>query len=108
KMAPLPLLRKIVSRGVTAIIHRLPRPIGRLFGQALWAPAIGGVRFGDFGRIRPISSDYGSDRGKPLDRYYLERVLADYADLVRGRVLEVVGREYTRSLGAENVVRSDV
>ena len=108
KMAPLALLRTIMSRGATVVMRRLPRPVGRLFGEALWAPAVGSMRFGDFARTRPISADYGFDRGKPLDRYYIERVLKSYSGLVRGRVLEVGGNHYTRWYGAEKVVRSDI
>jgi hypothetical protein len=108
RMAPLALLRTAMSRGVKAAMRRLPRSIGRHFGEALWVPDVGSVRFGDFGRTKPISIDDGSDRGKPVDRYYIERVLEDYSELVSGRVLEVGGREYTRLFGAEKVVSSNV
>ena len=108
KMAPLALLRTLMSRGSTAIMRRLPRPVGRLLGERLWAPNVGSVRFGDFGRTMPISVDDGFDRGQPVDRYYIERALEDYSELVCGRVLEVGGRDYTRSFGAEKVVCSDV
>jgi hypothetical protein len=108
KMAPLTLVRAIISRGVAAIMRRLPRPIGRLFGEALWAPSVGNVRFGDFARVKPISADYGSDRGTPLDRYYIEQSLEQHSGLVRGRILEVGGQNYTRRFGADKVVWSDV
>jgi SAM-dependent methyltransferase len=108
KMAPLALLRTIMSWGVTAIMRRMPRPIGRPFGEALWSPPVGSVRFGDFGRTKPISNDYGFDRGKPLDRYYIEKALQESSECVRGRVLEVGGREYTRMFGSEKCVSSDV
>ena len=107
-MAPLPLLKVLASRSATAIIRRLPRPLGRLFGEVLWSPSVGSVRFGDFGRTRPISNDYGFDRGKPLDRYYIEGALSKCSELVRGRVLEVGGREYTELLGGDRVKSSDV
>jgi hypothetical protein len=108
KMAPVALLRTLISRGAMEIMRHLPRAVGRLFGEALWAPNVGSVCFGDFGRIKPISVHYGSDRGKAVDRYYIERALEDCAELIRGRVLEVGGREYTRSFGAEKIVCSDV
>ena len=107
-MAPLALLRIVISRCAKAIMSRLPRPIGGLFGEALWAPRIGRVDFGDFGRIKPISIYDGFDRGKPVDRYYIERALQNHAELVRGRVLKVGSRDYTRLFGADRVMCSDV
>ena len=56
----------------------------------------------------PISVYDGFDRGKPVDRYYIERALEDYFELVCGLVLEVGNRDYTRLFGAEKVVCSDV
>lgn len=106
--APLTMLRTVISRGVKTIMRRLSRSIDRHFGGVLRVPVVANMRLGDFGRYRPISSDFGFDRGKPIDRYYIERALGEYAELVRGRVLEVCGREYTSSFGAEKVVCSDV
>lgn len=40
-------------------------------------------------RLDPVSRTFGFDRGKPVDRWYIERFLAAHADDVRGRVLEV-------------------
>jgi hypothetical protein len=108
KMAPLALMRVVISRCVKAFMRGLPRSFGKIFGEALWSPKVGTVRFGDFGRTKPVSNDYGFDRGTPVDRYYIERVLKDHAELVRGRVLEVSEPGYTRMFGAEKVVRSDV
>ena len=108
KMAPFTLLGTIMSRCATSIVRRLPRPLGQLFGEALWAPGVGSVRFGDFGRTKPISADYGSDRGTPIDRYYIERALKDFSKMVHGRVLEVGGRDYTREFGAGRIASSDV
>jgi glycosyltransferase involved in cell wall biosynthesis len=108
RIAPFALLRAIISRGVQAITRHLPRSIGRVFGEALWVPKVGSVCFGDFGRTKPISTDDGFDRGKPIDRYYIELALESRSELVRGRVLEVGARGYTRSFGAAKVECSDV
>ena len=108
RIAPFALLRTGISHSAKTIARCLPRWMGRLFGEAAWAPRAGSVRFGDFGRTRPISNVDGYDRGKPIDRYYIERALADCSELVRGRVLEVGGRDYTRLFGAEKVVCSEV
>lgn len=72
------------------------------------APAAGRVRFGSFRRLAPFSRRWGKDRGgRPIDRYYIERFLADEASRIRGRVLEVGDDRYTRLFG-QAVAASDV
>lgn len=39
-------------------------------------PGIGAVDLGDLRRPRPISADFGADRGTPIDRYYIHGFLA--------------------------------
>ena len=48
----------------------LPETIKRPLRRLMLAerPAVGRVRFGDFGRTDPISRNYGFDRGTPIDR----------------------------------------
>lgn len=55
-----------------------------------------------------MSRDWGFDRGKPIDRHYIERFLAGRADDVHGRVLEIDTARYTRAFGGDRVRRSDV
>jgi hypothetical protein len=69
---------------------------------------VGSVRFGDLRRTSPISSNFGVDRGVPLDRYYIEGFLIRNAGDVHGRVLEVATNGYTKRFGGERVTRSDV
>ena len=108
KMAPIMLLKTTLSRSATVFLQRLPRWIGRVFTETLWRPSPGNVRFGDFGRITPISCVDGSDRGKPIDRYYIERALAEFSEVVRGRVLEVGSSLYTDIFGGEKVEHAEV
>lgn len=72
------------------------------------APPVGSVRFGSLRRLSPMSTDFGYDRGQPIDRYYIERFLETHAADIRGRVLEVGDRTYTRRFGGERVSHSDV
>ena len=72
------ILPKSVRRRVMARVTRMSR----------WPP-LGRVDFGDLRRLTPISKDWGYDRGKPIDRYYIERFLSLYKEDIRGRVLEV-------------------
>jgi glycosyltransferase involved in cell wall biosynthesis len=92
-------------------IRVLPRPIGgwiqRLRGRIYQIP-VGSVRFGDLRRSSPISEHFGSDRGTPVDRYYIESFLARNAGDISGRVLEADNNLYTRLFGGARVERSDV
>jgi SAM-dependent methyltransferase len=60
------------------------------------------------GRLRPLSSQAGTDRGRPIDRYFIERFLEANRDCVRGACLEVKDNEYTARYGGTRVTRSDV
>ena len=56
----------------------------------------------------PITRAFGYDRGKPVDRLFVERYLAAKADLIRGRVLEIGDNEYTLTYGGAQVTQSDI
>jgi len=71
-------------------------------------PRIGAVDFGDLGSTRPISLDFGFDRGTPVDRYYVEAFLARHASDIHGRVLEIGDARYSRRFGGAAVTRQDV
>ncbi len=57
----------------------------------------------------PISNMVGTDRGTPIDRVLIEGFLDHHKERVRGRVLEVKDRDYTKRFGGcGRVTRSDV
>lgn len=62
---------------------------------------------GTLRRTRPLSADFGYDRGTPVDRYYIERFLARHRADIRGRVLEVKEPIYAKRFGTQ-VERCDV
>jgi SAM-dependent methyltransferase len=62
-------------------------------------------RWGNLRRTRPFSTAYGSDRGTPVDRYYLHKFLNANRSLITGRVLEVEAPSYTKRFG-EDVLES--
>jgi SAM-dependent methyltransferase len=68
----------------------------------------GSVDFGDFRRLLPISRGFGSGRGTPVDRYYIERFLAQNTADIQGRTLEIADNRYTVQFGGERVTHSDV
>jgi SAM-dependent methyltransferase len=59
-------------------------------------------------RLEPVSRTFGFERGKPIDRWYIERFLAAHAPDVRGRVLEVAEPTYTQWYGGADIERADV
>jgi len=66
------------------------------------------IDLGAWSSAGPVSRVFGLDRGRPIDRYYIERFLAARAGVIRGRVLEVGDRSYTEHFGGARVVASDV
>ncbi len=73
-----------------------------------WWRRGGDVDMGDLRSLEPASRRFGEDRGKPVCRWYIERFLDEHRALVRGRVLEVAEREYTRRFGDDRVTESAV
>jgi glycosyltransferase involved in cell wall biosynthesis/SAM-dependent methyltransferase len=70
--------------------------------------AVTPIRFGSFDRTTPISQSFGYDRGKPVDRHYIEQFLATHEAAISGRVLEIGDNNYTVRYGGDRVVISDV
>ena len=64
--------------------------------------------FSDLRRTSPVSRNWGSERGRPVDRHYIHRFLTDHAGDVRGQVLEMLDAELTTTYGGDRVERSDI
>jgi glycosyltransferase involved in cell wall biosynthesis len=73
-----------------------------------WIPAVGQIVSGDFQRLTPFSTEFGYDRGGPIDRYYIEKFLQKEAGSVWGRVLEIGDNSYTLQFGGSRISQSDV
>lgn len=58
--------------------------------------------------IYPASRKFGMERGKPIDRVYIERFLNAQRKYIRGNVLEIGDNFYTLKFGAEAVMNSYV
>lgn len=56
----------------------------------------------------PISRQFGSERGTPVDRYYIERFLEEHKQMVRGDVLEIEDSTYSLRYGEERVQKAIV
>lgn len=74
--------------------------------QALWRYTHR-LRLGVLSRTAPVSRRWGTERGTPLDRYYIECFLEKNRGFVRGAVFEVKDSDYTLRFGTA-VTRSEV
>lgn len=70
-------------------------------------PRTGGVDLGDLRRLSPVSPIFGMDRGRPIDRYYIEAFLKSRSADIRGRALELGDATYINRFGS-GVTKVDV
>ncbi|HWE81491.1 MAG TPA: hypothetical protein VG265_07560 [Gaiellaceae bacterium] len=57
------------------------------------------VRWGNLRRVEPRARHWGSERGTPVDRHYIDAFFREHASAITGRVLEVRDPRYASSLG---------
>jgi len=86
-------------RSIRARLGRLKRGLFRLRSP---------VDLGRLDRVEPLSSVFGLDRGTAIDRRYIERFLAEHAERIRGRALEVGDSTYTNRFGGARVTERAV
>ena len=109
-----PSMKRTLRRWASAVVIETKSMLGnirlRLRSRArpAWPPPLGTVDFGQLESTRPISLDFGWDRGTPIDRYYIETFLARRAADIRGRVLEVGDDGYSRRFGGCQITGQDV
>ena len=70
--------------------------------------ALGRIDFGDFAATEPISRSFGTDRGTPVDRLFVEDFLRDHAVDICGCVLEIGEPVYTDKFGGDRVREATV
>ena len=71
-------------------------------------PSVGAVKAGDFDRLSPFSTEFGYDRGGPVDRYYIENFLEKQSGSIKGRGLEIGDNEYSLLYGGSKLTQSDI
>ncbi|WP_372624745.1 glycosyltransferase [Falsiroseomonas sp.] len=115
KLAPKALLpalsdtvASVTRRAERWLPHRLRSGVRRRLGRGPLTPGFGQINWGDFRRTRPIEPHFGFQRGKPIDRHYIEGFLARHAADIAGRVLEIGDNDYTLNFGGSRVKHSDV
>lgn len=84
-------ITKRVKKGLKKIVHPAVR-------QLKPAPPL---------PTEPMSVRWGSDRGTPVDRYYIDRFIGAHSSDIKGAVLEIKDRRYTNQFG-QGVDRSEV
>jgi hypothetical protein len=76
------------------VLGRRSTVVARCVSRGLPVP-----RWGNFRRLHPFSSAFGSERGTPVDRHYLHRFLQAHARDITGTVLEIQAPAYTQRFG---------
>jgi SAM-dependent methyltransferase len=97
----------VVSRLAAFVPERIRRPIRRRWRSWRRQRSVRPVDMGGLRRITPVSRVWGSDRGRPVDRYYIEGFIERHRADIRGRCLEVGNDNYIRRFGA-GVTRTDI
>jgi glycosyltransferase involved in cell wall biosynthesis len=105
-ISPAHTVRRVLRKVGRCLPPTIAEPLRRIIGRPRQFP-LGSVRMGDLDRVRPISLDFGFDRGTPVDRYYIERFLAENAADIRGRALEIGDAAYCQRFGS-GVTQQDV
>jgi SAM-dependent methyltransferase len=91
-------LKAYLSSPTRRWLRRQPLRFQRLFSRDV----------GLYRRTTPIETGWGAKRGQIVDRYYIERFLAEHAADVRGHVLDFSDDTYARQFGGAKVTRIDV
>jgi hypothetical protein len=73
------------------------------FASAYWSGPL--WKFASANSREPV---FGSERGECIDRYYIEKFLAQCAQDIHGSVLEIANNAYTMRFGGDRVIQSDV
>ncbi len=58
--------------------------------------------------VRPLSPNWGFDRGLPVHRYYVKEFLREFSGDIRGRCLEFNDGGYTAHFGGNRVEKADI
>jgi hypothetical protein len=99
------VLKSIIKKNAPAFILKGLHSLGM---TKSFIPEIGRVKKGDFKRKSPFSTEFGYDRGGPVDRYYIENFLLKESQAIKGRVMEIGDNEYTLKFGKDQISKSDV
>lgn len=97
----LTIMKRCLPAGIANFLRKIKKKC------TTW-PAVGRVRWGELRRLEPIDRDFGYGRGYPVDRYYIEKFLAQHASDIGGHALEISRDRYTTALGGLKVTKVDI
>ncbi len=80
-------------------MRRARAALGRAYTRAWHRAAPRSARATPSLPARPLSRRFGQDRGRPVDRVYIERFLAAHAGDIRGRGVEIYEPTYLERFG---------
>lgn len=66
------------------------------------------LQWGEFRRTKPFSDYWGLERGRPIDRYYIEKFLAEHQADIRGVCIEMENSAYCQRFGMDKVQKIDI
>jgi len=95
-------------RPLINVSKRVQASARKLVHGANWARGVVAMRLGQIASEVPLSTNYGWDRGQPIDRLYIDQFLTRNASDIRGHVVEVGDDAYSRKYGAAQVNSQDV
>ncbi len=95
-------LRRFLPQSARARIVAMQRE------HRLQWPRTGSVDFGSLRRLTPVSPIFGMERGRVIDRYYIEAFLLAHREDVKGRALELGDATYINRFGGAAVTQIDV
>lgn len=98
-------MRKTIKKYTPDVFLRVLNEMGII---KRYIPKVGCINSGDFKRVTPFSTEFGYDRGGPVDRYYIENFLEKNKNAVHGRVLEIGDNDYTLKYGGNKLTSSDI
>ncbi|TFG98032.1 MAG: methyltransferase domain-containing protein, partial [Myxococcales bacterium] len=64
--------------------------------------------WGELRRSAPVSREWGEDRGRPIDRFYIDAFVEAHREDLRGAVLEVQEADLTERWGGGAIERIDI
>lgn len=101
-------LRFCISRFLDRIRRILPTPAKRVGRRILRLIRISKARARLTVGVTPLSYLWGSDRGLPIHRYYLEEFLKEFAHDIQGHCLEFQNPGYASRIGGAAVEKLDI
>ena len=104
-----PTVRDRLRTAGRTLDHLLPTPVSRTLRDALgYHLPPPPVDMGDLRTTSPVSRNFGFDRGRPVDRHYIESFFEAHSEDVQGRVLEVEDDYYSQTYGGDQVAKQDI